>query len=300
MCGFLKNGGLKGGVGGSMHKRPMKRKHFTRRNILRIGICGGAATLGYTALVEPFFLEFVERELPIANLPESLKGKTLVQISDIHVSARVSSDFLLESFKKVAALKPDIVVYTGDFVTLDEGTEAGMAKVFPHLPTGAIGSAAILGNHDYGVNWVEESWAEKITGSLGEAGIPVLRNEVRDIGGLQVLGFGDLWAEKFDLAAGLSALTPGKAALALTHNPDSVDHGDWSSYQGWILAGHTHGGQCKPPFLPPPLLPVTNRRYTAGHLALSGGRDLYINRALGFLRQVRFNVRPEVTVFTLC
>ena len=27
--------------------------------------------------------------------------------------------------------------------------------------------------------------------------------------------------------------------------------------------------------------------------------NLYINRALGYLRQVRFNVRPEVTVFTL-
>ena len=290
---------MKGGVAGSMHIHPMKRKQFTRRNILRIGICGGAATLGYTAVVEPFFLELVERELPVAHLPDSLKGKTLVQISDMHVSARVSSDFLIESLDRVAALKPDIVVYTGDFVTLDEGTERGMAEVFPHLPTGRIGSAAILGNHDYGVNWADESWAEKITAALGKAGIPVLCNAVLDIGGLQILGLGDLWAEKFDLAAGLSALAPGKAALALAHNPDSLDEGDWSSYQGWILAGHTHGGQCKPPFLPPPLLPVTNKRYTAGHLPLSGGRDLYINRALGYLHQVRFNVRPEITVFTL-
>lgn len=282
-----------------MHRRSMKRKHFTRRNILRLGLYGGGATLGYTALVEPFFLELVERELPIAKLPDSLKGKTLVQISDIHVSARVSSNFLIESFKKVAALKPDIVVYTGDFVTLDEGTDRGLERVFPHLPTGKIGSAAILGNHDYGVNWAEDSWAEKITTALAKVGIPVLCNEVLEIGGLQVLGLGDLWAEKFDLAAGLSALDPGKAALALSHNPDTVDQGDWSSYEGWILAGHTHGGQCKPPFLPPPLLPVRNKLYTAGHFALSGGRNLYINRALGYLRQVRFNVRPEVTVFTL-
>jgi predicted MPP superfamily phosphohydrolase len=279
----------------------MKRTHFTRRNFLRLGVYGGgAATLGYTALVEPFFLELVERELPIAHLPKELKGKTLVQISDIHVSARVPADFLIGSFEKVSALKPDIVVYTGDFVTLDEGTDAGMAKVFPHLPTGKIGSVAILGNHDYGVNWAEESWAEKITAALGKAGIPVLCNEVLDIGGLQVLGLGDLWAKKFDLAAGLSALTPGKASLALAHNPDSLDQGDWSGYRGWILAGHTHGGQCKPPFLPPPILPVRNKLYTAGHIPLPGGRDLYINRALGYLRQVRFNVRPEATVFTLC
>jgi uncharacterized protein len=283
-----------------MHKHPIMRNHFTRRNILRLGICGGAATLGYTALVEPFFLELVERDLLIANLPKSLRGKTLVQISDIHVSARVSSDFLIESMDRISAMKPDIVVYTGDFVTLDEGTEAGMAKVFPHLVKGVIGSAAILGNHDYGVNWLEVSWAEKITLELKKSGIPVLCNEVLDIGGLQVLGLGDLWADQFDLAAGLSALTPGKAALALAHNPDSLDQGDWSGYQGWILSGHTHGGQCKPPFLPPPLLPVRNKLYTAGYFALSGGRHLYINRALGYLRQVRFNVRPEVTIFKLC
>jgi hypothetical protein len=96
-----------------MHKSPKMRKHFTRRNILRLGVYGGGvATLGYTALVEPFLLELVKRELPVANLPDSLKGKTLVQISDIHVSARVSSDFLIESLDRVAALKPDIVVYT--------------------------------------------------------------------------------------------------------------------------------------------------------------------------------------------
>ena len=278
----------------------MKGKLFTRRNILRLGVYGGGAgTLGYTAAVEPFFLEVVERELPVNRLPGRLKGKTLVQISDIHASARVSADFLRKSLARVSRMKPDIVVYTGDFITLDEGTESGLAAVLPHLPKGALGTAAILGNHDYGVNWAEEDWALRIMAGLAERGIPTLRNEVLDIGGLQVLGLDDLWAEKFDLGLGLSALDPGKAAIALTHNPDTVDLGDWGPYQGWILAGHTHGGQCKPPFLPPPLLPVRNKRYTAGHIALSGGRDLYINRALGYLHQVRFNVRPEVTVFTL-
>jgi uncharacterized protein len=70
-------------------------------------------------------------------------------------------------------------------------------------------------------------------------------------------------------------------------------------YEGWILSGHTHGGQCKPPFLPPPLLPVRNRRYTAGEFPLTGGRRLYISRGVGHLLPVRFNVRPEVTVFEL-
>ena len=55
----------------------------------------------------------------------------------------------------------------------------------------------------------------------------------------------------------------------------------------------------RPPFLPPPILPVRNRRYTAGAFDLLGDRRMYISRGVGHLFQVRFNVRPEVAVFTL-
>jgi predicted MPP superfamily phosphohydrolase len=85
----------------------------------------------------------------------------------------------------------------------------------------------------------------------------------------------------------------------LCHNPDAADLPVWGNHRGWILCGHTHGGQCKPPFLPPPLLPVKNRKYTAGVIDLSWHRHMYINRGLGHLLRVRFNVRPEVTVFRL-
>jgi predicted MPP superfamily phosphohydrolase len=66
-----------------------------------------------------------------------------------------------------------------------------------------------------------------------------------------------------------------------------------------VLSGHTHGGQCKPPFLPPPLLPVQNRRYTCGEFEIGNERRLYISRGLGHLLQVRINVRPEITLFDL-
>jgi predicted MPP superfamily phosphohydrolase len=78
-----------------------------------------------------------------------------------------------------------------------------------------------------------------------------------------------------------------------------MDEHVWNGYRGWILSGHTHGGQCKPPFFAPPVIPVRNRRYTAGAFDLYDGRWLYINRGLGYLHRVRFNARPEITVFTL-
>jgi len=114
-----------------------------------------------------------------------------------------------------------------------------------------------------------------------------------------VVGMGDLWAGMFDPVRAFARVDPGAAQLVLSHNPDSVDLPGWGAFDGWVLAGHTHGGQCKAPFLPPPILPVKNKRYSSGEFALSGGRRLYINRGVGTYLPVRFNVRPEVTVFTL-
>ena len=130
------------------------------------------------------------------------------------------------------------------------------------------------------------------------AGVRVLRNEGTTVRGLDVIGVDDLWARRADPRLALRGRT-SEAAIALCHNPDAQDELPWDDYRGWVLAGHTHGGQCKPPFLPPPMLPVRNKRYAAGEVAVPGGRRLYINRGLGHLLQVRFNVRPEITAFTL-
>jgi hypothetical protein len=123
---------------------------------------------------------------------------------------------------------------------------------------------------------------------------------VHEVEGLQIVGLDDLWAKRFEPTEAFAGYDDRRPAIALSHNPDTVDLPVWDRYEGWILSGHTHGGQCKPPFLPPPLLPVRNRRYTQGEFSLSGNRSLYISRGVGHLLPVRFNVRPEVTLFELC
>jgi predicted MPP superfamily phosphohydrolase len=131
-----------------------------------------------------------------------------------------------------------------------------------------------------------------------ECGIDLLRNEHRTIDGLTFVGLDDLWSKNWS-AAKAFATAPGGATIALCHNPDGVDQGGWGNYSGWVLSGHTHGGQCKPPFLPPPICPVKNKRYVAGEYDIGRGRRLYINRGLGHIVQARFNARPEITVFRL-
>jgi predicted MPP superfamily phosphohydrolase len=299
-----------------------------RREVLRAAaLTVGAAAIGIGVdafLVEPHHVELVRRPMPLEGLPESLVGRTLLQISDIHVGHQVSSSYLIASFVRASALAPDFVVFTGDFVSYRSAGELNeLARVLRHFPRGRLATIGALGNHDYGPAWRQIDVADGITRVATDAGTHVLRNELATANGLQFAGLADFWSPEFGPALGTQPpglITPGptppsqltgdaRLAVAridrllptviLAHNPDMQDAPLWNGVRGWVLAGHTHGGQVKPPFLPPPVLPVRNRRYSAGTYDLGSGRTMYINRGLGHLEKVRFNVRPEITLFTL-
>ena len=301
---------------------------MNRRRFLAVGagaVAAAAAVGVYAWQIEPFWVEVVRRPMPLVDLPSALEGRTLLQVSDIHVGPRVSSDYLIRGFETARELAPDFVAYTGDFVSYRSAHEIGeLARVLRGAPRGRLGTVACLGNHDYGRNWQSVAVADEVSRAASDAGIVVLRNDVRTIAGLQVAGLADYWSPEFgarhgmppqgalvapvpssfarantDAAAALRLLTPGLPTVVLSHNPDAQDLPIWDGVRGWVLAGHTHGGQVKPPFLPPPVLPVKNRRYTAGAFSLGADRMMYVNRGLGFLVQVRFAVRPELTLFTL-
>lgn len=278
----------------------MNRRTFisrTAKGLAGISILGGL----YAWQVEPFWLEFVHVKMPVRHLPEHLAGKKLMQISDIHIGKRFDPGFIKEAFLKARSYEPHWVVYTGDYVSTykDEVLYESLDDVLEHDVLGSMGTAAILGNHDYGRNWKETEVADRITRMLDNRGIEVLRNTKTTIAGLQIIGLDDYWGPNFQPEKVMSDYDRNQPAVVLCHNPDVCDLDIWHGYEGWILSGHTHGGQCKPPFLPPPMLPVKNRKYSSGKIALSGNRTLYINRALGHLWQVRFNVRPEITIFEL-
>ncbi len=275
---------------------------WTRRQFLRTAALASGSGLGlgfYTFRWEPHWLEIVERPLPIARLPIPWTGARLAQLSDLHIGSAVAEDYLRHTFERVRRLAPDVVAYTGDFASAEAGQLDALTRLAPLLPRGRKATLGILGNHDYGRRWAQEPVADSVAAIVAAAGVRILRNETAALSGLHIVGLDDLWAGRFDAVRPLAALNPDTAAIALSHNPDTADLPVWGSFAGWILAGHTHGGQCKPPFLPPPLLPVANRRYTAGEFALPGGRRMYINRGIGHTLPVRFNVRPEVTLFTL-
>jgi predicted MPP superfamily phosphohydrolase len=277
----------------------MNRKTFLKKSLYSaVGL--GLATGIYSWQIEPFWLEFVKLKMPIKNLPDNLVGKTLMQISDIHVGNKFDYNYLIESFKKAQDYNPDFVMYTGDFVDYENEEQfTQLETVLKHAVTGNLGTVGVLGNHDYGEGWEEPEVANKIVSLLEEHNVTILRNEEIELAGLNIIGLDDYWGLNFNPKEATKNFVKEKPYIALCHNPDVCDLNVWNGYNSWILSGHTHGGQVKPPFLKPPILPVKNKRYSSGKIDLDNSRTLYINRALGCLWQVRFNVRPEITIFTL-
>lgn len=256
----------------------------------------------------------------IADLPASLQGKKLVQLSDFHYDGVRLSEAMLEKAIAVSnQAEPDLVVLTGDFVTSSPQPIHNLALRLKHLESRA-GIYAVLGNHDI---CYKHSRAE-ITDALNKIGVHVLWNEIAYPLGkeLPLVGLADRYSREFNPVAVMNQLDAATPRIVLSHNPDTAE-----ILQTWRvdlqLSGHTHGGQIVIPGFGPWLLyykkivrniPVKMRRripYLRGDyfvvrhwewaqgLHRVGKNQLYINRGLGTYLPGRLFCPPEVTVITL-
>lgn len=250
--------------------------------------------------------------MPIRRLPRSFEGLSIVQLSDLHRSTVVSAAYLEHCVQMANALQPDLMVFTGDYLTHAlEGAlrgqmvydARGRAPELLRDVTGIItraraklGVFAVLGNHDH---WYD---ADAVTSALRSAGVTVLRNSHAEVhvGGdrLPIVGLGDHWTEGVDCRRAFAGVD-GPFTLTLMHNPDFFERWPQSGAH-LILAGHTHGGQVKLPMVGSPVVPSRyGRKYSQG-VFRHGDAVMYVNRGVGALfPSVRFNCRPEISLFQL-
>jgi predicted MPP superfamily phosphohydrolase len=116
---------------------------------------------------------------------------------------------------------------------------------------------------------------------------------------LHIAGVDDIWEKQDRLDLVLEKLPDAGAAILLAHEPDFADQSADTGRFDLQLSGHSHGGQVVIPFVGAPLLPYLGMKYPSG-LYRVGTMWQYTNRGVGMARlKVRFNCRPEITVFTL-
>ena len=265
-------------------------------------------------------LKVEEIRVAIADLPPSLQGTKLVQLSDLHYDGlRLSEKMLAEAIEASNQAEPDLVVLTGDYVTDRPEPIYPLVWRLKHLQS-RLGIYAVLGNHDLYYPKARTIVAEALAG----IGVRVLWNQIAYPLGpeLPFVGLADFWSREFNPAPVMNQLDPQIPRIVLSHNPDSAEC--LKKWRGDLqLSGHTHGGQVViPGFGPAPKLlrtiqdnfpksiwrwiplinactRVVNHWEWSEGLHQVGKNQLYINRGLGTYPPGRLFCPPEVTVITL-
>lgn len=198
----------------------------------------------------------VRIDVPIANLPATLQGFSIAQISDIHVGPTIKSHYLQRIVDRVNLLKADMVAITGDLVDGPVNSLAPQIAPLTDLQS-VYGTFFVTGNHEYYSG--AHGWIDK----LRSMGIQVLMNEHvvidhatdsqgGDSATVVIAGVADFSAHHFDETHrsdphGALADAPEHAhfKLLLAHQPRSASAAADAGFD-LQLSGHTHGGQFWP------------------------------------------------------
>ncbi len=268
---------------------------------LLVGLAAALVVACWALWIEPASLSNETHSLVLPGWSSHAGRLRIAVIADLHVGSPWNGLGRLDRVVAVvAAAHPDLVLLAGDFVTTEvmggrfvppEAIAARLGKL-----AAPLGVYAVLGNHDW--------WCDglRVADALDRHGIRVLTNEAVRLedGGRSfwLAGVDDIWGGKPDLEAALAQVTDSSPVILLTHNPDLFPK--VPTRVALTVAGHTHGGQVRLPFIGRPVVPsVHGSRYAAGHVQ-EEGRHLFVTTGVGTsILGVRFRVPPEVSVLDI-
>ena len=239
-----------------------------------------------------------ERSAELPNLPRELEGLTIAHITDLHVTRLFGPDWLQAVVERVNAIKPDLILFTGDMI--DGQPELRTMDV---LALGELrakyGVYGCVGNHEYYSGY--RFWMSR----LRELGMTMLENGHRiiEINGkeLVVVGVTDPVAVQFglpepDIAAALAGAPASAFKIMLDHRPAAFAR-HAAAGADLVLSGHTHGGHV---LGMDRLVARINNGYVYGWYAAQAAR-MYVSSGAGLWDgfPVRLGVDSEIAKITL-
>jgi len=218
------------------------------------------------------------------KLTDSRPTHRLVHFTDIHHKG--DRAYLERVVTKINRLSPDAVCFTGDLIEEAKFVPETL-KILEGIKSPLYG---VPGNHDY--------WSHAVFAEIG-------RSFART-GGAWLLDAQTTLADGKIHLTGVTCLRGQPAALAprsggknilLLHYPLMAER--VRQPFDLLLAGHSHGGQVRIPFYGALMLPYWVGKYDMGMFRVPSGR-LYVNPGIGYIgTRLRFNCRPEITVFEI-
>jgi len=245
--------------------------------------------LSYCYFIEPNMLTITRYRIKCSNL----SGLKAVFVGDFHIKKN-GEERLDKIVKLIKAQEPDIIFSTGDFVaghTLKtslppEKIAEKLGELKPKL-----GFYTVLGNHDW---WAD---GKLITEVLRKNGIVVLENSsvsfIYKNKPVYIAGIEDLQTRNPDITSAMEHTS--SPLIMLTHTPDMFPKIPDNVFL--TLAGHTHGGQVRIPFLGALIIPSEYREKYAKGKITENNHTMIVTKGIGTsILPFRFNCTPEIVI----
>jgi predicted MPP superfamily phosphohydrolase len=264
-----------------------------RREIVRVAL-GGAEPESLTRLP-------VERRgWGDARPAASARPLRIVQITDPHLGPWAPIHRLRRRLEELLDHEPDLVLLTGDFLTMEgNGTPGALAEALAPVKRAAGRSFAIFGNHDHEA-------PEEVAGALAANGVRLLVDEEvlvdTPVGPVQIVGADWYRENRRERLRTLLARFPRRPAhlrLLLLHDPRNF-HDVPKGEVDLTLSGHTHGGQVGLVSLGFDWTVLSRSPWPDHGLFGHGKSRLYVHRGTGFYGfPLRIGVPGEASVLEL-
>lgn len=183
-------------------------------------------------------------DITLPNLPDTLDGLTIIQLSDLHLDGLKSVQWLKQIVTEVNSHNPDVIVITGDLIEAKFERLSAFVPVLQKLRA-KHGIFAISGNHDFYVGIQDYLYL------LNATDITSLDNRMVTVADhLQIAGISDETGRQMghfqpDLDAALNEIDPTQPTIFLAHQPLHFEEAAQSGVD-LQLSGHTHAGQLPP------------------------------------------------------
>ncbi len=215
-----------------------------RKSGRRVRVFGGCLLALSLLFVWARFVEPQMIRVQETTLSGTGANANIVLISDIHLGIYKDSEFLERVVSRINTLPADAVVIAGDLTY--EPEPGALPALFAPLARLRAPVYAVLGNHDQQAPGPDIDHA--LRQALTNHGVEILEGRLVDTRfGYRWAGLGDRWAGKDDPAF-LKARPAAVPTIVVAHNPDSAMRLAPTD-AAIVLAGHTHGGQIRIPWL---------------------------------------------------
>lgn len=257
----------------------------------------------YSRFIATSGLKVKEYKVVNNKITDSYHGLKIIHLSDIHYNSTINEKELNNIVDKVNEIKPDIAVLTGDLI--DERLSYDKDIIINCLSKieAKLGKFAVSGNHDIPLddyNYI-----------IKESGFTSLDNKYELIYSktsepiiISGIGYGDedigIKTEQYDKYISELKADDIKPiySILLVHEPDTVDNLDLNKYD-LVLAGHSHGGQVRIPFIGKLYTPQGAKKYYDEYYKISN-TDLYISSGLGTsMYKFRLFNRPSFNFYRI-